>query len=101
VASHLSSLNTKPRFRTIDENIVFLEHDIGNTVVPFLSMLKALLAVQYQREVEPYLEERSSQITDDANAFSKRYLNELLEEAVEFCNDPKRSTELKDNLREA
>ncbi|KAJ2935812.1 hypothetical protein H1R20_g1282, partial [Candolleomyces eurysporus] len=103
--------NSRSRFRStnIDENIRFLEQDLeGTPVVEFPSMLKALLALQYLREVEPNLkrsrltkEKGASQVSDAAKKFAERHYSALLKEAIQFCNDPKRSADLKDSLREA
>ncbi|KAJ2934509.1 hypothetical protein H1R20_g2644, partial [Candolleomyces eurysporus] len=70
-------------------------------------MLKALLALQYLREVEPNLKrspltkEKGASQGSDAAKFAERHYSALLKEAIQFCNDPKRSADLKDSLREA
>ncbi|RXW15793.1 hypothetical protein EST38_g10061 [Candolleomyces aberdarensis] len=86
-----------------------LEQDLQNTpIVEFVPMLKALLALQFQREIEPNRkvsrqteENGAHQDTDTPQDWSERHFTAMLESAIKFCNDPTRSATLKENLRKA
>lgn len=89
--------------------VKLLEKDLEKSpVVPFHSMIKALLALQYLREVEP-ARKKSGQAEDQgepqtenvAKDFAERHFQAMLEHSIQFCNDRKRSTILKENLKQA
>jgi hypothetical protein len=72
--------------------------------VGLVPMLKALLVLQYQREVDPKASrdpeegEQLHHISEEARNYSNEQFDALLEAAVEYCNDP-RSAPMKDALR--
>ncbi|KAJ2921470.1 hypothetical protein H1R20_g15622, partial [Candolleomyces eurysporus] len=69
--------------------------DLGNALtVEFMSMLKALLAVQFQREVA-----LESTPMDELEKYGELEFTALLADAIEYCDDRERSGSLKDGLR--
>ncbi|KAJ2911931.1 hypothetical protein MD484_g8479, partial [Candolleomyces efflorescens] len=92
-----------PISTTINENIQFIEEDLRDApVVDFASMLKALLALLYLREIDPHLKDKGTLEGEDAaKEFAENHYNILIDKAITFCNDQQRSAELKENLRKA
>ncbi|KAJ2925917.1 hypothetical protein H1R20_g11178, partial [Candolleomyces eurysporus] len=72
-----------------------IEDDLGNALtVEFVSMLKALLALQFQREVA-----LESTPMDELEKYGEVEFTTLLADAIEYCDDRERSGSLKDGLR--
>ena len=76
-------------------------------IVEFTAMMKALLALQYLREVEPREdgaladEPLGPESRERARKLAAEHYDLLATHAIDFCNDPRRSIDLKAALREA
>ncbi|KAJ2934508.1 hypothetical protein H1R20_g2646, partial [Candolleomyces eurysporus] len=89
-------------------DLIFVEGSLSNAqIVEFTAIIKALLALKYLKEVEPEKmgaqpdEPLCAESFEKARKFAGEQFDVLLEHAVEFCNDPQRSVDLKKALQEA
>ncbi|KAJ3540697.1 hypothetical protein NMY22_g4187 [Coprinellus aureogranulatus] len=83
---------------TKDPNYKFVEEDLKTTQgVEFVNMLKAMIMMKRVREDK---EDGAPLSPEDLDAYGKEQVNVLIEEAVKFCNDEKRSQKVKDKLAE-